>query len=198
MIASVLLLSRQDCRTLNIKDAYGIHKAVYSLFPEIPGATRDFLYVDKGGDFQYRQILILSERQPEIPETGTIESKRIPEAFLEFERYGFEVHINPVKREKETGAIVPIRGTTELLNWFLRKSPTFGFEVDEKSLSVQDVGIQEFEKDGKHILHGKATFIGRMRVTDKEAFITSFKSGIGRAKAFGFGLLQIVPLRDNP
>ncbi|MCD8476336.1 MAG: type I-E CRISPR-associated protein Cas6/Cse3/CasE [Shewanella fodinae] len=33
---------------------------------------------------------------------------------------------------------------------------------------------------------------------DPEQFKQSFKNGIGKGRAFGCGLLQIVPMLDNP
>jgi len=35
---------------------------------------------------------------------------------------------------------------------------------------------------------------GELYVIDSEQFKQSFRQGIGRGRAFGFGLLQIVPL----
>ena len=41
-----------------------------------------------------------------------------------------------------------------------------------------------------------ATLKGELRVTDLDYFRQSFLQGIGRGRAFGFGLLQIVPFTD--
>ena len=49
MIASALRLNRADCKALDIKDAYSLHRVVYSLFPKPDDQSRDFLYADKGG-----------------------------------------------------------------------------------------------------------------------------------------------------
>jgi CRISPR system Cascade subunit CasE len=108
--------------------------------------------------------------------------------------YGFEVRLNPTKRDKATGKTVAVRGKENLLAWFIQKTPTLGFTVEPESLTVRDIGIQSFERDGTTVLHGTATFLGKLAVTDRKLFIASFEKGIGRAKAFGFGLLQIVPL----
>ena len=58
MIASYYTLTRSDVKALGIKDNYSLHKAVYSLFPKQEGKSRDFLFSDKGGDFNSRKILI--------------------------------------------------------------------------------------------------------------------------------------------
>ena len=204
MIASVLRLTRSDCKALGIRDAYGIHKAVYSLFPQQTEQTRDFLYADKGGDFKMRQVLILSHRPPEIPEFGQIESKRIPDSFLEHAEYGFNVLLNPTKRDKASGKIVPIKGDSEsgvtteqaLHRWFVSKAPQWGFEVKPQSLQINEIGVQTIKKGEHELVHGYAHFLGQFKVIHPEKFKQSFQNGIGRAKSFGFGLLQIVPLHS--
>lgn len=193
MIASVLRLSRSDCKALKIIDAYSIHRVVYELFP---GESRDFLFVDKGGDFHARQILILSDRSPGIPQYGEIQSKLIADSFLEHDNYGFEVTLNPTKRDRQTGKTVAIRGRKNLHQWFLGKAPSLGFEVQAESLEIRHAGVQTFDlENGKIVTHNSATFIGKLKVTDRVKFRRSFQKGIGRAKGFGFGLFQIIPLQ---
>jgi len=195
MIASVLRLNRSDCKALKITDAYSIHRVVYDLFP---GESRDFLFADKGGDFHTRQILILSDHSPATPQFGEIESKPIPDSFLEHDHYGFEVTLNPTKRDKQTGKTVAIRGRENLRKWFLDKAPSLGFEIQVESLEIRNAGVQTFDLGkGKIVTHNSASFVGKLQVTDRVKFQNSFRRGIGRAKGFGFGLFQIIPLQTN-
>ena len=195
-IATEYRLKRSDLKSLGIRDTYGLHKAIYSLFPQIDGQTRDFLFSDKGGGFDERVILILSERPPLNPQYGVIVSKEVPESFLMHDLYGFEVTLNPTKRDKTTGKTVAIRGKENLLAWFTAKAPELGFMVLPDSLQVQKIGVYTFDKDGAVCTHGTATFIGKMIISNRGDFIRSFRQGIGRAKAFGFGLLQIIPFKE--
>ncbi|MDR0926056.1 MAG: type I-E CRISPR-associated protein Cas6/Cse3/CasE [Hungatella sp.] len=195
MIASVLKLSRSDFNKLKITDPYSIHRTVYSLFPQFRESSRDFLFVDKGGNFNERSILILSKRLPQIPQYGTIESKNIPESFLGLNNYGFEIRLNPTKREKKDSKIVPIKGKDNLIGWFCSKSETWGFATDRESLQIQSSGVQTFAKQNGQVTQNIVTFIGKLKVTNRFLFIKSFEQGIGRGKGFGFGLLQIVPLQ---
>ena len=198
MIASVLRLTRADCKAFAVKDAYSLHKVVYSLFPIQESQSRDFLYADKGGDWNNRQILVLSKRQPETPEFGEIESREISEPFLQWDNYGFEVTVNPTLRNGPSRKTTPIKGRENLHKWFIQKSPTWGFDVELDSLQISNIGVVSFNRD-KSIqqTHGTATFIGKLKVVQRDAFINSFKHGIGRAKGFGFGLLQIVPIQKH-
>jgi CRISPR system Cascade subunit CasE len=193
MIASVLKLSSSDCKALNITDAYSIHRVVYELFP---GESRDFLFAEKGGDCRARQILILSERCPETPKFGEIESKPIFDSFLEHTHYGFEVTLNPTKRDKRTGKTVAIRGRENLHQWFLTKAPSLGFGVQPESLEIRHARVQTFYLgNGKVVTHNSASFVGKLEVMDRAKFQNSFRKGIGRAKGFGFGLFQVIPLQ---
>ena len=196
MIATVLRLNRVDCKALVIKDAYSLHKVVYSLFPMQDEQSRDFLYADKGGDRNGRRILILSKREPETPEFGEIESREVFESFLQWDNYGFEVTVNPTRRNGPSKKTTPIKGRENLHKWFIQKAPLWGFGVEPESLQISKIGVVSFNRDkNTKQTHGAATFIGKLKVIDREAFINSFKQGIGRAKGFGFGLLQIVPIQ---
>ncbi len=201
MIASVLHLSRADVKALAIKDPYSLHIAVYSLFEDIRSREEKqqdipsgILYADKGGDFHSRQILLLSNRQPNTPEHGELRSKKIADSFLDYEHYRFEVVMNPTKRENLSRKIIALRTREEIAAWFIEKSSQWGFAVSPEHLEVRDITIKRFEKSGQTITQGQAHLVGRLTVTDKEKFKQSFQTGIGRGRAFGCGLLQIVPL----
>jgi CRISPR system Cascade subunit CasE len=168
---------------------------VYSLFPKKEGKFRDFLFVDKGGSFNERTILILSEDTPGTPQYGDILSREIPDRFLQQDHYGFEVVVNPVIRDNRTRKLKPVRRKDELSEWFLQKSFTYGFSVDHGSLSVSQTNIVCFTKDSKKVVLNRAKFTGRLTVINRDLFIKAFRHGLGKGKGFGFGLLQIVPLQ---
>ncbi|MGH8763151.1 MAG: type I-E CRISPR-associated protein Cas6/Cse3/CasE [Nitrosospira sp.] len=201
--ASVLRLSRTDMNILGIRDAYSLHKIVYGLFEDIrsdaekqTSARSGIVYTDKDGDFNTRQILMLSNRKPhQTPQFGEIHTRPVHPDFLAHERYAFEVTLNPGKRDRQTGKVVPIRGREGIEQWFKARAPeSWGFRVNPANLQTGQISVQTFEKSGKVITHGSATLKGELTVIDRERFTLSFTQGIGRGRAFGFGLLQIAPL----
>jgi CRISPR system Cascade subunit CasE len=201
MIASALHLSRADVKALGIKDTYSLHIAVYSLFDDIrtedekqKSISSGILYADKGGDIRGRKILMLSNRQPNIPEHGELSIKKIADSFLDYENYRFEVVVNPTKRENVSRKIIALRTREEIAAWFIEKAPQWGFEVSSEHLEVREIEVKRFEKNGQTVTQGQAKLTGRLTVCDKEKFVQSFQTGIGRGRAFGCGLLQIVPL----
>jgi CRISPR system Cascade subunit CasE len=206
MIASALHLHRSDVKALKITDAYSLHRVVYDLFDDIRTETEKkasvssgILYADKGGDFNGRRILILSNRQPNIPELGELSIKKISDSFLDYSHYQFEVVVNPTKRDtlkrneegkKISGKIIALRSREEIAEWFITKAPSW------EHLEIGAVSVKRFEKHkgGQTVTQGQANVQGRLEVIDKTKFIQSFQQGIGRGRAFGCGLLQIVPI----
>jgi len=201
MIASALHLNRSDVKTLKITDPYSIHRVIYDLFEDIRSSkekqssvSSGFLYADKGGDFNHRQILILSDRMPQIPKYGELRIKTIPSDFLSYDNYRFEVTVNPTQRNNASRKIIPIKGRENIAHWFINKSSGWGFKVNPHTLEVLKISVKRFEKKGHQVTQSYANLTGQLQVVDKERFNQSFKKGIGRGRSFGCGLLQIVPI----
>jgi CRISPR system Cascade subunit CasE len=203
MIASILRLGPKDIKTLRITDDYSLHRVVYSLFEDRrteeeknASVPSGFLYADKGGDSNGRLILLLSDQEPRKPEHGMLESKPVDEKFLAFDRYRFDVLINPTKRDNKSRKIIALRDRDEIAEWFINKAPaSWGFTVSSATLQVKILQVKKFVKQAHSVTHGGAELTGELEVVDRSLFIKSFQQGIGRGKAFGFGLLQIAPLK---
>lgn len=194
MIVSTLTLDRADIKALSIFDDYSLHRVVYTLFPQ---NKRDFLFYDLGGNRDFRKILILSENQPQVPANGSIESKNLPENFLQHSTYAFQVLLNPVRRKADDKTLLPIKGQDDLKRWFLTKESAWGFKVNPTTLEVSETGVQVIEKGNNKITLNRAKFRGILEVTDQNRFEFIFCNGLGKAKAFGFGLLQLKQLINN-
>ena len=203
MIAGVLTLTLQDMKAAGITDAYSIHRVIYDLFEDVrsddqksASVPSGILYVDKGGDKGARRILFMSDRSPRTPRAGTVQTKAIPDAFLEHEIYRFETVINPTKRDSKTGKLIALRTREDIASWFAGKSEaSWGFETDSSTLEIRAIQVLRFEKKGSKVTIGQARVTGFLKVKDRELFIKSFRQGIGRCRSFGCGLLQIVPVQ---
>ena len=207
MIATILTLSRKDVNALRMTDDYSLHRVVYSLFEDVRSEAEKrssvpsgFLFADKGGDAKGRRILILSDRPPQQPAHGTLSATwTVPDEFLQHRFYKFEVTLNPTRKENKSGRRVPIKTREEVAAWFGGKSlASWGFSVDPARLDVRMLPVMQFNKQGdRPVTHGAASVSGMLRVENRDLFIESFNKGIGRGRAFGFGLLQIEPLKDD-
>lgn len=62
-------------------------------------------------------------------------------------------------------------------------------------VNICDEGSRSGRRNGDTLTHMSVLFDGILRITDADAFRATLASGIGPAKAFGFGLLSIAPVR---
>jgi CRISPR system Cascade subunit CasE len=84
---------------------------------------------------------------------------------------------------------------TEILAWFNNKAIHNGFKVND--LQVVNVGWKYLWKNQeklKTLKFRSALLEGRLTVTDRYVMLNTIQSGLGSAKAFGFGLLSVKKL----
>ena len=209
LFASVLLLSRADCQALRMTDPYSLHRIVYSMFPDVRSekdkqgsVPSGIQFADMGGDARGRKVLLLSDRQPTANvdgQYGEVRSQLLPENFLDHHQYRFRLIVNPTRRDSASKKLIPVRGREAIVNWFMeRAEANWGFVVDPQCLQVERVEVQRFtEKGGREVTLAQAHLAGVLRVSDATDFRNSFSRGIGRGRAFGCGLLQIVPISSQ-
>lgn len=205
LYASVLKLDRHDVSALRVTDLYSLHRVVYSLFEDVrndeqkrSGASSGILFADQGGGRLGRCILVLSTRAPRASINGTamnLETKEVPDTFLSGVTYRFQVTVNPTRRNNKTRKLEPVRGREAVLEWFAeRAKSSWGFEVMERHSQVDKIEVIRFEHSGKgRVTIAQAQIRGCLNVLDQERFRRSVSQGIGRARSFGCGLLQLVP-----
>jgi CRISPR system Cascade subunit CasE len=206
LIASVLQLSRQDCQALRLTDPYSLHRVVYSLFSDIrseadkqASEASGIQFADQGGDARGRTVLLLSDRKPATRVDGLygeVSSRPLPEDFLEHCNYRFKLIINPTRRDNSSKKLLAVRGREAIADWFMaRAEASWGFVVEPQTLQVERVDVLRFkEKAGRDVTLAQAHLNGVLRVADATTFQQSVARGIGRGRAFGCGLLQVVPL----
>ena len=193
-----VVLGPEALRQYAVRDAYSVHRLVYSWFPlgadEVKSDPR-FLYADLGPTRTGRAILILSAQEPVLPETLPSATTVLGENFFSFEDFRFQVDLNPVKRDRVDGKRHPVVGQLNLLMWFISHAQQWGFQVDKASLEARTCPIKTFCKGTTKYTFHHVRFQGRLKVVDQALFQKTVFEGIGHGKAFGFGLLQLVPLR---
>lgn len=186
------------------RDSYAWHKRIWEAFPGLPEAKRDFLtrLDDTGQDFR---LLILSVQPPTRPDwcpSDHWQSKSIPDSFYQHPTYQFSLLANPtIKRvirdaegnRKKNGRREPIVHREGLIEWLTRKGTQSGFTIDTGTLKTIPRPRQAFLKKGAAGTHTATEFTGTLQVTDPALFHTTTTTGIGSAKAFGFGMLCLSP-----
>ena len=210
MIASVLHLDRKAVKALHITDPYSLHRVVYSLYEDVRSdeekmgsQTSGILFADQGGDFFGRKILLLADRPPADRISGQevqVQSRPIADAFLDHAEYRFKVIVNPTRRDNSSRKLLPVKGRDAIGQWFCQRAEQrWGFQISAAHLQIDRVDVLQFKDKQQHpVTLAQAHVQGRLSVTDHEQFRNSFNQGIGRGRAFGCGLLQIVPFIDHP
>lgn len=173
--------------------------------------TRKLWRVDQVNGESY--LLVLSKNKPDLEKLekygvkSSAETKSYDKLLDSIElgmRARFKVILNTVKsicddeKHMKRGRLVPVR-LDELHKFFLERTEKNGFSVKENEFDITSRGEKLFQKqaadNGKNIKINlvSATYEGILTVTDAEKFKSSLVNGIGRKKAYGFGLLTIIP-----
>jgi len=191
-------------------DSHDWHQWAWDAFPGRPEAKRNFLtrLDDLGTGFRF---LIQSETEPQRPPTCpevNWHCKSIPETFFSHPVYRFSLLANPTKKVRsnangdrlKNSRRVPLTTRDDIVGWLQKRAPQSGFTVEIPSLRTVPRPRQIFIKKSRsdrqrHTgLHTVTEFIGTLTITDRTLFMDAVRQGIGPAKAFGFGLLCLVPV----
>ncbi len=204
-LTQILVPYDDAVRLHRIRDTYDWHQRAWQAFGGRDGQPRDFLIRVDRKEEGYR-VLILSRSVPAKPDwcpTHCFGAKEIPDTFFAHPRYRFSLLANPTKKlrvanadgsRKKNGRRVPLSRREELVAWLQRKADAGGFQINVDSLRTIPRGREFFHKGGRsHGTHTAVEFQGELTVHNPTQFRITVASGIGSAKAFGFGLLVLAP-----
>lgn len=124
------------------------------------------------------------------------------------QEWRFRLSANPVKSIPSTdgkrGKVVPHVTREQQMSWLATRAVDNGFEIlggtDDEAMQQlmvtrsEDLRFRRGESTRPVSLR-RAQFDGALRVTDSQRLRTSLQQGIGRARAYGCGLLTLAPLR---
>lgn len=109
--------------------------------------------------------------------------------------------------KRPRGIRVPHRTAAHQLTWLTDRVNQWGFEIPQTTAGTADVRLTGRERmafsktDGadrrKTLVIQTATYEGRLRIIDPEAARRTLLNGVGRARAYGCGLLTLAPWRPN-
>lgn len=190
-----------------LRDNYAWHQALWEAFPGRGDEQRSFLFrVDTcdGGP----EVLMLSRVEPSRPAWCPAECwsvKAIKPEFLAHRHYRFDLRTNATRKvaklngsgeRSKNGRRAVISDEQELRAWLDRKAEHGGFRVlDYPPLIIDPRTDHHFRKGNAAGLHVGARFRGAIEITDPTRFKETSQTGIGSAKAFGFGLLLLQPVQ---
>jgi CRISPR system Cascade subunit CasE len=170
---------------------YGWHTGLWSSFsPDL--RQRPFLYrVDRvrGGS----KIYMLSELPPDPLPWGNWNTKPIQPSFLQHRSYFFQLRANPVRRHENTAKA--LIDSIEVEKWFSERLSKTGLKVIASEYSPPRAE-RLAKKNGKtqEITFNRVDATGVVEIVDRDLFVSKWPKGIGRGRAFGFGLMLLKPL----
>lgn len=202
------VFNRSKMRELNHLGAY--HNWVENSFPiekQQQIRTRKLWRIDELSNKKY--LLVLSEDKPDLSllesygVQGSAKTKNY-NIFLNSlkngERYKFKLTANPtICKAKEgdcRGEVVACFSQQDQIDYLIKKSIKNGFKLDENDFYISEKTTEILKKkESKPLRFPKVVYEGVLTIEDLEIFKKALISGIGRKKAFGFGLLTIIPIK---
>lgn len=195
---------------------YAEHRLVWTLFAGTGDEARDFVFRAMGR--APGRYLVVSQRAPRDPHgIWRIESKPYPPEIGTGRRLRFSLRANPVVtvndakgqprrhdvvmhakssarrdgREVEAAALIAESGR----DWLEKRAARLGFTLHPESLTVDGYQRLQFSHPdrpgGRPVVLGSLDFEGELTVADAGLFGKTLLEGVGRGKAFGFGLLLV-------
>lgn len=201
---------------------YAEHQWLWRFFPAESGTQRDFLFRRRDIEGLPR-FYVVSQRIPRPPgEAWQVQTKAYAPTVAAGQQLQFELRANPVVTRSDNGKgvrhdvvmqakkrLLAEQGLTRWSDWKAPNKPALyqlvaeagsawlkargerlGFRVEETSLIVE--GYQQ-HAGRDNLRFSTVDFSGQLTVTDPERFGHALRRGIGRAKAFGCGLLLVRP-----
>lgn len=196
---------RTVLRTLNHLGAY--HNWVEQSFPDEVREnkrSRKLWRIDQLGGKKY--LLVVSETIPDRDQMetygirGTFACKDY-EPYLNSIKQGdhfyFRITLNPVhsvmEENQKRGKVYPLYREEAQRKFFLERAVKYGFHVEEEQFLIVERGSETLRKKGKQpISLVKAVYEGKLTVENPELFVELLRNGMGREKAYGFGMMTVI------
>ncbi|QIB68684.1 type I-E CRISPR-associated protein Cas6/Cse3/CasE [Aminipila butyrica] len=151
-------------------------------------------------------LLIVSQGKPDLTQlesygvSGTGQCKTY-EPFLQSltdgQKMSFRLTANPVravKQESQRGKVYPHITAAQQLEYLEKRAERLGFSLINNDYQIvqRDFPILK-KKGGKSMKLARAIYEGSLLIEDAEIFKKILTEGVGKEKAYGFGMMTVVP-----
>ena len=117
-------------------------------------------------------------------------------------KLSFRLVANPTKCDSKTRKRIPLGRAEQQVDWLIRQGERAGFVIPSSAGGVPDVAPSPVptlvgrKDDSGQITVEAVRFDGHLVVIDVEAFTDVLVNGVGRAKAYGCGLISLAAPRS--
>lgn len=204
--------NRRKIKDLNHLGAY--HKWVEDSFPDEVEAgyrSRKLWRIDPIGNDSY--LLVLSREKPDFERLekygvrGSAETKdytRLLDLLRAGDKLRFRLVLNPVvslssgKASGKRGRVIPLVTVDQQLNFLRERTQKHGFSIRDDEVMITSRGFEILRrKDQKPLRICKVAYEGLLTIEDLDLFTRALIHGIGKKKAYGCGLLTVIPGRGQ-
>lgn len=163
---------------------YQLHRAIWHGFPGM--TVRPFLF--RIDDYQRRDKIRVSVRSTVVPvdDPFLLSVENREDVIRSGDEFDFRTCVNPVVRRD--GKKFGLAGNGSRLEWFRRQ--LWNAAKILQAAVVLDAGVA-FEKNGHSGFCRHVWIEGRLRVISPEALSMLVENGVGPAKAFGCGMIEL-------
>jgi len=199
--------NRRKMKDLTHLGAY--HNWIESCFPkewEENVRSRKLWRIDTLHGKKY--ILLVSDEKPDLEVfekygiQGSAQTKpynKYLESIEEGNTFRFRVTLNPVRALSQgagkRGRVVPEITAEQQMRFLESRAEKLGFELISGEYQIVERSWEPFNKQGQKMIRlNKATYEGLLIVTNKDKFYHTLTRGIGKKKAYGFGLMTVIPV----
>lgn len=201
-----LNIRRSGARKL-LGSPQAMHAAVLSSFPPGVEAGRELWRVDFDDPLR-PTLYVLSRERPDLthieeqagwpntPQTQSASYLPFLESLEAGQLWAFRMRANPAHRAVINGRkqIVAHATSAHQTAWLSEKATGAGISVmrdGEPTFAVTRREMLSFRRQGETVSIGVAQYEGVLEVTDPVALRNALVEGIGRAKAYGCGLMTL-------
>lgn len=204
--------NRQKSKDLNHLGAY--HNWVEESFPdEIKKGerSRKLWRVDQVDNNVY--LLLLSKDKPDLKKlerygvTNTAETKDynlLLNKLQAGDKLRFRVVLNPVtsisqgKMSGKRGRVIPLVTAEQQLGFLKERAEKQGFSFKDDEVMITERNFELLKREGKKpVKISKTAYTGYLTIEDLEQFKKLLVNGLGKKKAYGCGLLTVIPSSKN-
>lgn len=158
-----------------------------------------FLLIQSGSKPDLHHIVDQFGR-PDTGQTGdTLDYRPFLDRIQKGKKYRFRIRANPIRSIPTDGKRGKVKAhvtTAQQIEWLLSRAEKCGFTVvsDENrpKIDVTNRSFMKFDHGNSTVSIATATFEGILEVLDRELFLDAIQNGIGKAKAYGCGMISVL------
>lgn len=201
-ITKIVLNKHLSATQKLLSNRHFIHGAVEACFNEADGERKLWRLSLKGKD---PELFIISRTRPDAQHFLERYSRKaessvqikdytgIVNGVEAGKEYRIQIEANPTKMKSRKRDIIPLISETDISNWFERHGKNNGFSVIGGILQTKNP--QTLIYKGKRKITSQTVQIdGLVKVENVEQFQKFLMNGIGRNKAYGFGMPMVAPI----